>query len=193
MKSVKEKTQTSRAVFFDDDGIITQISGRVEDGNESKYAWFEIADVLPFLDGKIKMSDYVVSRTKNPAIYEILKRQVQLRQRNVKSQLTKIGNDTDAEIILKITSDGSIMISASKEVVNEMNVSENQDVQIAGLSVHPFFVTFKDRPDFLLEILSVPFAGILTGDGVVIQTPFEQNEISIYTKKYFNSYSLETV
>ena len=98
MISVIERTNTSRAVYFDGFSNIVQITNQIQD-TKDLFAWFEIEDIKPFLDGRYKFSDYIVSRTDNPLIYEIIKTKVDIRRRNKDNQLHKILTTDDARVL----------------------------------------------------------------------------------------------
>lgn len=188
MKSILEKTPASRYVYFDNSGTITSITNRVsEDANEI-YAIFDFDDILPFIDGTVKFTDYTVSRTDNPLVYEIVKHKVKLKQRNAESQISKITDCKDADIMIEYK-DSSIEFSVDLSLVEKSKVSKNQSVVIAGTDEHPFFVTHKDRPEFLIDMVMVKFSDLLCGEKVVINCDYKY-DISIYTRKYFDSYSL---
>ena len=191
MISVTEATSTTRYVYFDDTGTITSITGREEENNSNMYALFEIDTVVPFLEGVYKFSDYTVTRTSNPLIYEIVKRKVNIKQRSAENQISKITEIDDGDIVVELTSDG-IVFSASAGLVERSQVDKNQTVVVAGSDVHPFFVTHKDRPEFLISIETVKFSDLLSGEKVTINYDYKY-DISVYTRKYFDSYSLRRV
>ena len=112
MISVIEQTKTCRAVYFDGFSKISQITNQILD-TKDLFAWFEIEDIAPFLDGRYKFSDYIVSRTKNPLIYEIIKSKVDIKRRNKDNQLHKILTIEDADIFLSFE-DGELMLSYNK-------------------------------------------------------------------------------
>lgn len=191
MISVLEQTNTTRAVYFNDDGIITSITGRVDENNTDMFAFFEIETVMPFIEGTYKFTDYTVKRTDNPLIFEIIKRKVNIKQRNVENQIAKIIEVEDADINVEITDD-AIVISASAGLVDKSDVDSNQDVIVAGATVHPFFITHKDKPEFLISTELVKFSELLSGEKTVINYEHKY-DISVYTRRYFDSYSLRRV
>ena len=191
MISVTEATRTTRYVYFDDTGTITSITGREEENNSNMYALFEIDTVVPFLEGVYKFSDYTVTRTSNPLVYEIVKRKVNIKQRSAENQISKITEIDDGDIVVELTADG-IVFSASAGLVERSQVDKNQTVVVAGSDVHPFFITHKDRPEFLISIETVKFSDLLSGEKVTINYDYKY-DISVYTRKYFDSYSLRRV
>ena len=190
--SNKVKQDRDRLVIFGTSGEILQITSKSLDDEENLSAWFSFDDILPFLDGKYRFTDYVVVRSKSPFRYEIVKRVVDIRQRNVDSQFIKISTCNDAQVMIYLK-DNTVKFAMSEEVKNENQnyIGEETDVQISGMSDHPFFVTVKDKPDFLLTTLKVPFSKLLRGDKVEIILDYNINDISIFTKKFFDTYSLE--
>lgn len=191
MISVLEQTNTTRAVYFNDDGIITSITGRVDENNTDMFAFFEIETVMPFIEGTYKFTDYTVKRTDNPLIFEIIKRKVNIKQRNVENQIAKIIEVEDADINVEIT-DGTITISASDALVDKSGVDANQNVIVAGATEHPFFITHKDKPEFLISTELVKFSELLSGKQTVINYEHKY-DVSVYTRRYFDSYSLRRV
>lgn len=191
MISVLEQTNTTRAVYFNDDGIITSITGRVDENNTDMFAFFEIETVMPFIEGTYKFTDYTVKRTDNPLIFEIIKRKVNIKQRNVENQIAKIIEVEDADINVEITDD-TITISASDALVDKSGVDANQNVIVAGATEHPFFITHKDKPEFLISTELVKFSELLSGKQTVINYEHKY-DVSVYTRRYFDSYSLRRV
>lgn len=191
MISVLEQTNTTRAVYFNDDGIITSITGRVDENNTDMFAFFEIETVMPFIEGTYKFTDYTVKRTDNPLLFEIIKRKVNIKQRNVENQIAKIIEVEDADINVEITDD-AIVISASDALVDKSGVDENQNVIVAGATEHPFFITHKDKPEFLISTELVKFSDLLSGKQTVINYEHKY-DVSVYTRRYFDSYSLRRV
>jgi hypothetical protein len=186
----KDIEAKSRAVFFTDDGVITKISSLSEKEANLNFAWFALKDVLPFLDGVYKFSDYIVTKTKNPLIHEIKKKSVDFKQRSADRLIHKISTCNDSEIVIKLDNT-SIKIMASDGVLNEFDVNVNNDVKISGYETHIFYVTLKDNPDFVLQTIEVPFNKLLSGEVIETECVKETSSVSLYTKRVFNSYSLE--
>ena len=151
------------------------------------FAWFEIDEVMGLLDGSMKFSDYVIRRTDNPLIYEIVKSKVDIKRRNKNNQLYKIENDSNPDIVLSMKDD-MINISCSDKLKEKLDVQEGQDITVAGKSQHVFFITYKDRPDFLIKTIVVPFSELLT-TGKDVKFEYNKYSISVYTQKYFDNYS----
>lgn len=191
MISLIEPTKTTRLVYFDDGGAITTITGRKLEDNSQTYTYFEIDDIVEFIEGTKKFTDYTVTRTDKPLVFEIVKKQADVRQRNVKNQIYKIIDDGDTDIVVEV-GDGFVTIYANDDLVKKSGVKKNQSVAFAGTDMHPFFVTHRDKPDFLISTLLVSFSDILSGEKVTIN--FEHKyDVSIYTKKYFDTYTLRRV
>lgn len=188
MISLIEPTSTTRYVYFDSDGVITSISLRKDDSNDNSFAYFEFDDVRDFLEGTKKFSDFAVTKTNNPIVFEIVKRNADVRQRSVKNQINKITYHEDPDIHITIT-DSTLEIEASEDLINRSNVRKNQSVTLSGSDSHPFFITHKDRPDFIISTILIKFSDILSGEKTVINYEHKY-EVSVYTKKYFDTYSL---
>lgn len=188
MISVIDPTATTRYVYFNDSGIINSISGRPIEDTTDSYAFFELDDIVDFVQGNIRFTDYTVTRTDNPLVFEIVKKKVNVRQRNVQNQIYKLQTTEEYDILVEV-SNNEIRISASADLVRRSGVRKNQSVSIAGTDKHPFFITFKDKPDFLIDTILVSLSDLLCGETVSINYEHKY-DVSVYTKKYFDTYSL---
>ena len=188
MISVINPTATTRYVYFNDSGIINSISGRPMEDTSDSYAFFELDDIIDFVQGNIRFTDYTVTRTDNPLVFEIVKKKVNVRQRNVQNQIYKLQTTEEYDILVEV-SNKEIKVSASDDLVRRSGVRKNQSVSIAGTDMHPFFITFKDKPDFLIDTILVSMSDLLCGETVSINYEHKY-DISVYTKKYFDTYSL---
>lgn len=180
-----------RYVYFTDEGHIRQITSSEDKTSSDNWALFELQDLIPLIDGTYRFIDYTVSRTKNPLEYEIKKVKVEYKSRTIGNQITKISSCDDAEIVIRYKN-GVMSFNTSDSVVKNSGVTFGQEVKISGADVHPFFVTVKDRPDFILETIEVSFSDILVGNKVDIKLKHPIKDIGVYTRPYFNTYSLET-
>lgn len=190
IKSIFNEGKLSRYVYFNNDGIITKISSKKEDDDDSLWATFAIGDVLPFINGSYKFSDYIVNKNSTDIGYSIVKKRVDLKSRAIESQIKKITPCNDADIMV-LLQDNFIKIKAAGRII-EKGISSDQEVTIAGKSEHPFFITLKDNPDYVIKEVSVPYNVILTGSEFSEKIPFSHTKVSVYTRPYFNTYSLET-
>ena len=190
MISLIQKTDTCRAVYFDSFNKITQITNQIQD-TKDLFAWFEIKDITPFLDGRYKFSDYIVSRTKNPLVYEIIKTKVDIKRRNKDNQLHKILTTDDADILLSFEND-ELVFEANDKLKESIGIDPNQLVSVAGKTDHVFFITHKDRPEFLIKTVEVPFSELLS-TGKHVKLSYNKYSISVYTQKYFDKYSWRKV
>jgi hypothetical protein len=190
MISLIEKTDTCRAVYFDGFNKIVQITNQIHD-TKDLFAWFEIEDIKPFLDGRYKFSDYIVSRTDNPLIYEIIKTKVDIRRRNKDNQLHKILTTEDADILLHFEDD-ELVFEASEKLNKSIGIDSKQVVSVAGKTDHVFFITHKDRPEFLIKTVLVPFSELLS-TAKHVKLSYNKYSISVYTQKYFDKYSWRKV
>jgi len=190
MISVIEQTKSCRAVYFDGFNKITQITNEIQD-TKDLFAWFEIEDIEPFLNGSYKFSDYIVSRTKNPLVYEIVKSKVDIKRRNKDNQLHKILTTEDADIFLSFEND-ELVFEATDKLKESIEVESNQLVSVAGKTDHVFFITHKDRPEFLIKTVLIPFSELLSSEKHV-KLSYNKYNISVYTQKYFDKYSWRKV
>ena len=190
MLSVIEKNDSCRAVYFDSLSKITQITNQIQD-TKDLFAWFDFDTIKPFLEGTLKFSDHIITRTDNPLVYEIIKTKVDINRRNKDNQLHKLTTTSGADILLYIEND-ELVFEASESLKKSIGIDPNQVVTVAGKTEHVFFVTYKDKPEFLIKTVLVPFSELLsTGKRV----KYEENKysISVYTQKYFDKYSWRKV
>jgi hypothetical protein len=186
MLSVIEKNDSCRAVYFNSLSKITQITNQIQD-TKDLFAWFEFDTIKPFLEGTLKFSDHIITRTDNPLIYEIIKTKVDISRRNKDNQLHKITTISDSDILIYMEDD-DLVFEASENLKKSIGIDPNQVLTVAGRNEHVFFVTYKDKPEFLIKTILIPFSQLLsTGKRV----KFEENKysISVYTQKYFDKYS----
>ena len=190
MISLKEPTETTRIVNFDDNGNILSISSTIDE--DLKHTYFEIEDIKPFLEGVIKISDFKIVKVPDSVFtYEIKRTKVDIKQKSKENQLVKIEEYDNAEI--NITYDGeTISLKPSEDLKEKSKVDSSQSVTVAGKTKHMFFVTYKDRPDFLIKTLSIPFAKLLS-EGVEVKFEYNIYDISIYTQKFLDTYSFRRI
>jgi hypothetical protein len=186
MISLINKTDTCRAVYFDGFNKISQITNQIQD-TKDLFAWFEIKDIEPFLNGSYKFSDYIVSRTDNPLVYEIVKSTVDIKRRNKDNQLHKVLEIEDADIFVSLE-ENELVFEANEKLKKTIGIDANQLVTVAGKTDHVFFITYKDRPEFLIKIVEIPFSELLS-TGKRIKFVDNKYSISVYTQKYFDKYS----
>ena len=190
MISLKEPTETTRIVNFDDNGNILSISSTIDE--DLKHTYFEIEDIKPFLENVIKISDFKIYKMPDSIFtYEIKRTKVDIKQKSKENQLVKIEEYDNAEI--NITYDGeTISLKPSEDLKEKSKVDSSQSVTVAGKTKHMFFVTYKDRPDFLIKTLSIPFAKLLS-EGVEVKFEYNKYDISIYTQKFLDTYSFRRI
>ena len=189
INSILNNSEPSRYVYFNNDGMITKISSKKENDTDVMWATFKTEDVIPFIDGTYRFSDYVVNKNAKNLGHSIIKKRVDLKSRAIESQIKKITYCNDADIVV-LLQDDTIKITASSSIVDK-DISPDQEVMIAGKADHPFFVTLKDKPDYILKEILVPYSLILTGSEFSDVIPFSSKKVSVYTRPYFNTYSLE--
>ena len=80
----------------------------------------------------------------------------------------------------------------SEDLKAKSKVDSSQSVTVAGKTKHMFFITYKDRPDFLIKTVSIPFAKLLS-DGVLVKFEYNKYDISIYTQKFLDTYSFRRI
>ena len=190
MISLINKTDTCRAVYFDSFSKISQITNKIID-TKDLFAWFEIEDIKPFLEGTYKFSDYIVSRTSNPLVYEIVKTKVDIKRRNKDNQLHKVMIEEDADIILSLDDEG-IQFEADEKLKDTIGIDPNQLLTVAGKTDHVFFICYKDRPEFLIKTIEIPFSELLSA-GKHGKLSYNKYNVSVYTQKYFDKYSWRKV
>ncbi len=190
MKSVIDRTDSCRAVYFNSLSKITQITGQIQD-TKDLFAWFDFETIKPFLEGTLKFSDHIITRTDNPLIYEIIKTKIDITRRNKDNQLHKITTMPDADILI-YREDGDLVFEASENLKKIIEVDPHQVVTVAGRTDHVFFVTYKDKPEFLIKTILIPFSELLS-TGKRVKFVENKYSISVYTQKYFDKYSWRKV
>ena len=112
-----EKDKDTRVVSFDETGKILSVSSLEPENDNLLFAYFKLTDIVPFMTGDKKLSDYLVSKTKDVFKYELIKTRVNIQKRSKESQLHHISEVADADI--DITYDGKQFIfTPSKELTN---------------------------------------------------------------------------
>lgn len=182
-----EKDEDTRVVSFDETGKILSVSSLEPENDNLLFAYFKLADIVPFMTGDKKLSDYLVSKTKDVFKYELIKTRVNIQKRSKESQLHHISEVADADI--DITYDGKQFIfTPSKELTKSSDVNSSQDVSVGGKYSHVFFITFDGKPEHLIETISIPFSELLSGP-VSIKFEYNKYSISLYTQKFLEKYS----
>ena len=182
-----EKDKDTRVVSFDETGKILSVSSLEPENDNLLFAYFKLADRVPFMTGDKKLSDYLVSKTKDVFKYELIKTRVNIQKRSKESQLHHISEVADADI--DITYDGKQFIfTPSKELTKSSDVNSSQDVSVGGKYSHVFFITFDGKPEHLIETISIPFSELLSGP-VSIKFEYNKYSISLYTQKFLEKYS----
>ncbi|SVB20005.1 uncharacterized protein METZ01_LOCUS172859, partial [marine metagenome] len=102
-------------------------------------------------------------------------------------QLHKILTTEDADILLSFEDD-ELVFKANDKLKKSIGIDPNQLVSVAGKTDHPFFITHKDRPEFLIKTVLVPFSDLLS-TGKHVKLSYNKYSISVYTQKYFDKYS----
>ena len=182
-----EKDEDTRVVSFDETGKILSVSSLEPENDNLLFAYFKLADIVPFMTGDKMLSDYLVSKTKDVFKYELIKTRVNIQKRSKESQLHHISEVADADI--DITYDGKQFIfTPSKELTKSSDVNSSQDVSVGGKYSHVFFITFDGKPEHLIETISIPFSELLSGP-VSIKFEYNKYSISLYTQKFLEKYS----
>ena len=183
----EENKREVRVVSFDEKGKIDSISSKVPEQENLLYAYFTMDDMIPFMQGTNKMSDYLVSKTKDVFTYEIIKTKVSIKKRSKESQLFQIPDVKNVDI--DITYDGKeFKFIPSEEIVKGSGVNNSQQVTVGGKYAHVFFITHDNKPEHLIQTMQIPFADLLSGP-VSIKFDYNKYSISLYTQKFLETYS----
>ena len=176
-----------RVVSFDEKGKISSISSKKPEQDNLLYAYFKMEDMVPFMHGTYKLSDYIVSKTKDVFTYEIVKTKVDIKKRSKESQLFQIPYMQNVDI--DITYDGKeLKFNPSENIVKGSGVTSSQQVTVGGKHTHVFFITYDNKPEHLIQTLQIPFAELLSGP-VSIKFDYNKYDISVYTQKFLETYS----
>ena len=182
-----EKRESARVISFDDNGKILAISSTEPEDENTLFAYFDVSDVTKFMTGEEKLSDFLISKTKDVFTYELVKTRVHLQKRSKESQLHKIPYIKNSDI--EITYDGKeLTFIPSSVLMKASKVNSSQDVTVGGKYSHPFFITFDSKPEHLIETIQIPFAKLLSGP-VSIKFEYNKYSISLYTQKFLEKYS----
>lgn len=182
-----EKDKDTRVVSFDETGKILSVSSIEPAEDNLLFAHFKLTDIVPFMTGDKKLSDYLVSKTKDVFKYELIKTRVNIQKRSKESQLHHISEVDDADI--DITYNGTeFTFTPSKELTKSSDVTSSQDVSVGGKHSHVFFITFDGKPEHLIETIHIPFSKLLSGP-VSIKFEYNKYSISLYTQKFLEKYS----
>ena len=183
----EENKRSVRVVSFDEKGKIDSISSKEPEQDNLLFAYFTMEDMIPFMQGTNKMSDYLVSKTKDVFTYEIIKNKVDIKKRSKESQLFQIPYMENVDI--DITYDGKeLKFTPSEDIVKGSGVTSSQQVTVGGKHAHVFFVTHDNKPEHLIQTLQIPFAELLSGP-VSIKFEYNKYSISLYTQKFLETYS----
>ena len=64
------------------------------------FTYLNLEDIVPFMTGEKKISDYLVSKTKDVFKYEIIKTRVNIQKRSKESQLHHISEVEKMQILI---------------------------------------------------------------------------------------------
>lgn len=190
MRSIKEPDWDTefKIVYFDEKGNIQSLENRVDETSTYHYAYFLFSDIQGFVDGTKRFIDYKVVYHKDTLDHSIeLAGKKKYATTNNLNILYKVKKEHDPEVVISIK-ENSISFVATKKL-SDFFVEDDTDTVILGMKNHPFYITLKDEPSFLLETLNVPFSKLLTGKEYTINYEHKY-DISIYTKSIFDKYSL---
>jgi len=171
-------------VYYDSLGIINKISNRKLNDTEFNILEIPIDDTNDILSGKKRTSDYIVinhPETKTPILTLVSNVLITPDATNNCYNIPKNISNANVTIIknLKAKCWELKLDAASKLFIESLKDSKN---------VFYFSVTKKNDPNILYR--SIEFKNV---SPVPFEYPFEFNneDVSIYTSKYFNIYSME--
>lgn len=195
-QKIKIDAQTANFayIYYDRvEGSIHKISPRRE---ETTYKVLEVdhSTAHPFLTGEKKTSDYRIS-------YDVANKTVSLKNINERNSLGAYD-----KILYQIPQDNINSADLTIEQnfnTNTWNVSVNIDtldfVKNHSLSLYDkilLSVTEKDDPNILYRTLYIDLGTLIEQDiSIPFTSKFEytRKNVSIYTNKYFNSYSYKVI
>ena len=171
-----------------DTGKIHKVSPRLQN---SEYEILEVTedDAKPILNGDKKSSDFRVVydfAAKKIKLIEIKEKNILGNYENILYKIPEISVDSDFTII-KSSQSASWIISISEETRSFINQKS-----LTILDTVLLHITKKDDPNILYRNIYVKLAKLVEQD---IYIPFESEygstckDLSIYTNKYFNTYS----
>lgn len=186
MKSV-QKQRGTKAVYFDDDGKILEIAAN--DSRSENHAWFLVADLMPLLTAKENTNDYRV--LKDGIFYSLNRVNLQqLESYQLDTRISQIENNDDPDIRIVVDND-DIKVSISENIEAPSDNHED-NITIDGQTSHHFFITLKDNPNFIIDTFEIPYYQLFCDKQVTIANLYN-TDISIYSQKHFDRYSLEII
>lgn len=182
-----------RIVYFTEVGNIKQILAAPKEDvpDNERCAWFSLKSVAPFLNGQEGLTKYKVVK-RDSGGYDIVKRKATLPNIVRLNQIFEIKDSGDADVSLTIH-DGEMKIVASEEIIDAYKHNPtHKKIVILNETHHSFYITVKNRPEFLIETIQIELDDLVRG--VECKAPFNHdiNNVSIRTRRFFDTYSVET-
>ena len=179
-----------KIVYFDTDGSIISFANRVDEKSTYEYEYFLLDDIIDFMNGTLKHTNYKVVFQQDRLIYAIerISSSTFVTTNALYHFSNKIEYSDNPDILIKLTSTG-LTIQATKKLGDFFIEDRSTDITILQSTSHAFYITLKDQPDFLLDTTNIRFADILSGEEIAINYEHKYN-ISIYTNRVFDIYSL---
>lgn len=197
--SIKKQTSvdSTMLVYFDESGNIKCISPVEEElSDDVIVAEFPASNVARFITGDANPNDFIVrARHGKFTEYVIVEKQSKVDYHVKLSRfITKITNSAQlAELYINVDN-CKVQFSLGKEIKKEFaDRSPDADptgVTIGGLRNIPFYITYKNNPNILIDTITVP-VHVLINQDLTYDIKIENlKQISIYTKKVFRHYSI---
>ena len=177
-------------VYFDNQKQILSVSGRKDPTSPHRYTVFPREDVIGFMDGSMRASEYQIVENRKTGKVKIEKRKTAvLSIQTLDDKLYKIESLTKDYFDVKIIHKNNSLHFKLNEEKRKNLLGDASDITINGADTLEFFITSKDDPHFLKQHISINVAEFIKQD---IEVKYEQDlDISIYTKRVYEDYCYE--
>jgi hypothetical protein len=184
---------TTRYVYFDEEGSITQIGNSFKEGKN--YIKVEYNEVANLINGKEVVSNYVVIFDNLTKAHKLMHRFIEDEHRfDINDQIYQIPNTSSSRPDITITQD---IKNSCWQIKLDDAISDNlRKGKLVYKSQLGFSITNKNDPHVLHQFISVNTADLAND---VFKFKFlsdlelDENAISIYTIKRFEEYYHEVL
>lgn len=188
--SVPVPSSSDKLVAFTDSGDIRKII-REDDNVFCFYrrAWFRKEDIAPLITGEHRLEDYQVKQ-EGPSFVIVRRKRAEINILRC-DRILEVRDDPDPDVELKL-SRNTLEITCSTDTVDVFKEHPLARGEMwLGNNSHGFYVTYKYHPEFVIQSFIVPFEQLLTGETITFEHDIDISNVSVYTKKYFESYRVE--
>ena len=177
-------------IYFDNRKQIVSVSGRKDPTSPHHYTVFPREDVIGFMDGSMRSSEYQVVENRKTGKVTIEKKKTNVVSiQTLDDKLYKIEPLTKDNFDVKIIHKNSSLQFKLNAKKRKDLLGDASDITINGADTLEFFITSKNDPHFLKKHIRISVADFIKQD---IKVEYEQDlDISIYTKRVYEDYCYE--